>query len=114
MTTAPTKPSEALRAARELLTPEGAWIQGSWAVTADGYGVFPTDSDEAVCWCARGAIEQQLSNYCGSDPSKFLSRAIGVQGSGAIADWNDAPERTQAEVLDAFSRAILLAEAEGQ
>jgi hypothetical protein len=40
---------------------------------------------------------------------ELVRRAI---GGGCIPEWNEAPERTQAEVEAAFDRAIALARAE--
>jgi hypothetical protein len=113
MTSAPTKPSEALRAARDLLTPEGAWIQEEPAKKADGSYATYVDGD---CFCALGAIWHVNGGWVTADPIEFyLMQSLGAFSVRPdIAHWNDDPNRTQAEVLDAFSRAILLAEAEGQ
>ncbi len=110
------KPSEALRKVRELITPKGAWTQNNWARDADGYGTRPW-GDNAVCWCSMGACDAVMHNEGRED-------YVG-QGSGlyiwldkAVAEWpsdfNDMTYRAQSEVLDAFDRAIALAEAEGQ
>jgi hypothetical protein len=45
---------------------------------------------------------------------KVLQSAVGTSYAGGVANWNDAPERTQAEVLAAFDRAIELAEQEAR
>jgi hypothetical protein len=48
------------------------------------------------------------SPYEDTSSHAILERAIGER---FIGDWNDAPGRTHAEVLEAFDRAIALAEA---
>lgn len=58
--------------------------------------------------CAAEAIED-VSTY--RDPRKeayaALSASVGLEGFFiTIVEWNDAPERTHAEVLAAFDRAI--------
>lgn len=46
------------------------------------------------------------------EASAFFRRANDIKGS--IVNWNDAPERTQTEVLAAFDKAIELAIQEGK
>ncbi len=91
-----------LREARKMLTPEGAWMQGGF-------------SDRCGAHCAAGAILETLSNSENEDQRwdvfRALFRAIPkVNSSEALWRWNDAQKRTQAEVLAAFDKAILLAE----
>jgi hypothetical protein len=109
MTSAPTKPNEALRAARELLTPEGAWTKQALAFSADGKSVNPS-SDEAVCWCVSGA----LFHTNGEGPTNSLWDFVELAIGGNIASWNDDPNRTHSEVLSALDCAIALAESSGQ
>ena len=57
--------------------------------------------------CALGAMEFACKNVRASMKAdyqawKALKRIV---GSGNIADWNDAPERTSGEVIDALRRA---------
>ena len=95
------------------------WCQGPLGVDSEGrphqhflpfLHLSSTDSITRVC--AAGAI------YCAiywpidscvvrwEDAAKYLRQAI---GGLEIPEWNDAPERTQADVLDAFDRAIRVA-----
>lgn len=86
-------PSQALRKARTLIDTAG-WIQHE-ARTPAGF-------------CALGALMQvglMYQTYHG------FCEAIGCK---AISTWNDAPERTKADVLAAFDRAIAAAEAAEQ
>lgn len=54
----------------------------------------------AVCWCVLGATEKvDPDNSAAAD--EYLSRYLGR----TVGDWNDAPERTQAEVVAALRAA---------
>ena len=68
--------------------------------------------------CIMAAINAQRSATVYAPQARaaeFIARAIEIkQGYGVIPDWNDAPERTHAEVMSAFDRAIALAEREGR
>lgn len=72
-----------------------------------------TLSTEDGSVCIRGAI---FSAFDADDfkeevrADQLLKAATGYKGY--LGDWNDAPERTQAEVLAAFDKAIELAEAQ--
>jgi hypothetical protein len=65
--------------------------------------------------CALGAINAVTS---GNPTLEFrtpwsamtcaLADAIGASGTSEIPTWNDAPERTQAEVIEAFRKASQL------
>lgn len=107
--------AEILKAAREKVA--AGWTQGENARDEDGN---PVGAGAAACWCAYGAIDaatpREGLGYAEfyrvrSDAMLILRDAIGLPGTNRIADWNDAPGRTQAEVLAAFDRAIALAEA---
>ena len=91
-----------LRAARARLTPEGAWTQSEFARNADGRAV-PVDSSEAVCWCLRGAFM--------ADNHTTPLRVIDAMPRRWVVEWNDAPGRTQAEVLAFLDARIAEAEA---
>jgi hypothetical protein len=94
-----------LRAARALV--EKGWTQGAYARTKTGKEC-PDRSLHAKCWCASGAIWRVCAHdgIGFSEAHKQLSAAI----NKPIPYWNDAPGRTQAEVLAAFDRAIEIAE----
>lgn len=98
---------ETLRKARELLTPEGAWGRGKMG--ADRFGA-PADlyGPNTVCWCVLGALYRAEGKDERQDEARpWLLKVLG--GAQSLALWNDAPERTHAEVLAAFDRAIALA-----
>lgn len=115
MTPAPTKPSEALRAARDLLTPEGAWTQGASARTEDGIMLHDPRSEEAICWCSLGALRRVVDDPVVYDGARSaLRQATGGGTRGMLSVWNDSPHRTQADIVHTFSSAIALAEEAGQ
>jgi hypothetical protein len=102
---------EILKASRALITPEGAWTQYS---SARNIRRIPVDfySEKAVCFCASGAIRRSLNmtKYGERLPSSldFFIEMVG----GSISLFNDAPGRTQAEVLVKFDEAISALEAQ--
>jgi rhodanese-related sulfurtransferase len=94
--------ADKLREARALI--ERGWTQEAYSRSDDGRDALFSDA-EAVCWCAVGAMaEVGLASLC----EMYFRRVI--DWPGGIISWNDAPERTQAEVLAAFDKAIELAE----
>lgn len=92
--------------------------------------------DTPTCFCALGAIaevhghrigEMELGegvpNFSRIKAASVFRKTLGVRGylgtvrrrgrrPSTVAAWNDAPERTQAEVIAAFKRAAELARAE--
>lgn len=104
------KPSEILERAAALVEPEGAWTQETWFMGAQ--------LETAACFCVEGAI----ARVAGVRPfmayreaaSELLARSIGLPAADCIADWNDAPKRTQPEVVAALRKAAELARSEGQ
>lgn len=66
-------------------------------------------SPAAVCWCAVGALEASCGETSTlSLASSFLCRAVGIPRI-SLVDWNDAPERTAAEVSGAMRNAASVA-----
>jgi hypothetical protein len=95
-------PSEALAKAADLIEPEGAWRQG------------PSLRDGAQCAVNALAAATRQGQSWGA-MIDFAYQAIGLDaGSMALSEWNDAPGRTQAEVVAALRQAAELARSEGQ
>jgi hypothetical protein len=100
--------AEKLVEARKLI--ERGWTRKVYARTKSGKETTLTRKS-ATCFCAMGAIGRVFDD---DDPNfytpgmRFLAAAIGTD---PIYEWNDAPGRTQAEVLAAFDKAIELARA---
>lgn len=101
--------ADVLEKAADLIEPEGAWTQGTDARDAAGHQVEPND-EAAVCWCIDGAYLR-----CGGkwhDAGWKVLMGLVPEGLGPIS-WNDAPERTQAEVVAALREAAAKAREAG-
>lgn len=84
--------ADKLREARKLI--ERGWCQGE-AQIGHQFCIL------GACGWASGDSDLYF------DMREPLQKATGCE---ALSRWNDAPERTQAEVLAAFDKAIQLAE----
>lgn len=103
------KPSEVLSQAADLIEPEGRWTQRSVARDAAG-NVVHSLQDAAVCWCLVGAVQRVSSRQAvGDEALDYVARLRGGTWS-----YNDAPGRTQAEVVQALRDASKLAAEGGQ
>lgn len=96
--------AEVLRAARALIDTPDKWCQGQFhkdgAYCASGaIGVAAGVDIEVGCWFCHPAWQA-------------LADTVNAAQSGGIGSWNDRPERTHADVLAAFDRAIATAEAQ--
>ena len=98
--------ADVLEAAADLLTPEGAWTQQSYGRSVDGEPLFEGYDPAAVCWCAYGAIEK----VTGQGMNGALRKSA-VEALDWSPFWNDAPERTQAEVVAKLREAAQRARA---
>lgn len=94
--------SEILNKAADLIEPEGAWTQGHFARRADGAKTGWTEED-ASCFCVSGAIKR-VAPASWEAWNKFDAYCR-QRGFAHMATWNDAPERTQAEVVAALRAA---------
>jgi hypothetical protein len=104
--------AEKLDEARVLI--ERGWTQGEYARGEKGSSVDYL-KDKATCFCAAGAIGAVNKHWPTSSlpGMRYLSLAVGGDGDEAdVLNWNDAPERTQAEVVEAFRKAAELARGE--
>lgn len=94
--------AQKLDEARALI--ERGWCQGTF--TLDG------------CFCLYGAVNMVVDGVPWSEltPDEYFVPLADVIGGEAteynLASWNDAPERTQAEVIEAFRKAAELARSE--
>lgn len=88
-----------LMRARDKIADPAKWGKGG---RCDGRGMDT--------FCAAEAIEEAYAPgwlLHRSEAFRKLHQAAGLpQSSGSLVDWNDAPERTHAEVLAAFDKAI--------
>lgn len=101
-----------LRAA-ELIATKG-WTQRADARTADGETCKPLDP-AAVAFCLGGAITAAQPEPVSKDwPAEAAARSAVLPffGGSSRIRWNDAPERTQAEVVAVLRRAAEMCEEE--
>ncbi|MGE0699087.1 MAG: hypothetical protein AB7O57_08330 [Hyphomicrobiaceae bacterium] len=97
-------PLDILRAARRSVDAPASW----------GKGAYVSESSGSQCYCALGAIlsaGSTASRNATTTAAILFGRAIGKHRD-AIPHWNDAPERTHADVIAAFDRAIASLEAD--
>jgi hypothetical protein len=95
---------EVLNAAADLLERPGAWTQGSLARQENGRAIGPLEKS-AKCWCVSGAIlRAEVGRRCGDAWDRFDDYTL-RRGYLHMADFNDAPGRTQAEVVAALREA---------
>ena len=92
-----------LLAAADLLEPEGAWCQDQMALDARGKPTIAS-SPNACRWCASGAIIAVSVRKL----QARLNARVAIReslGVASLTEWNDAPERTQDEVVAALRAA---------
>jgi len=94
---------EHLHAARALIVL--GWTQKCFARDANDRNV-PWGGTSAVKWCMSGALQQVMVGRIGKDHGPAIKELMKDIGNEWVAAWNDAPERTQQEVLDAYDRTI--------
>lgn len=102
--------SQVLNAAADLIEPEGAWFKGNMAANARGEeydDAYESVAPDAVCFCAIGAIERVTGGgLLEARAIAYLGKVVEERaGISIIPDWNDAPERTQHEVVAVFREA---------
>jgi len=86
--------------AYELLAPEGAWTQRAQARDERGCEV-PFSSPFAVSYCLLGALYKCYPSTRQVRDSLYdrLKNTPGFDWTKGFPGWNDAPDRTQAEVV---------------
>lgn len=97
---------ELLTETRALLSKPEAWTKGESWRTVDGE---PTNLRErAACFCVYGALDfvHPGTSSARANATSLLEDAVGTLYAH---EWNDAPERTHSEVLEALDKAIELA-----
>jgi hypothetical protein len=91
--------ADILERAADLIEPKGAWMQG---------GLRRFHDDRPICWCAVGAIYHVAKT---PDEALTVRGALGALLDQSVPEWNDAPGRTQAEVVAKLREAAALARA---
>lgn len=103
---------EVLEGAADLIA--SGWTKEALARNAEGKTVEPED-DDATCWCLMGATDRAAADGGSPWQVAYQARDIFRQSMGGelfcIPDWNDAPERTQDEVVAKLREAAAIARA---
>jgi len=104
--------ADVLDRAADLIEPEGAWTQHVFARDGDRRTYW--QDSKATCRCIRGAVwfvagSQRL------DVENALEAVLPASGPGlsALVVYNDAPERTQPEVVAKLREAAAVARERG-
>lgn len=104
--------SAVLRRAAELVGEPRGWCQKAQARDADGLPVGSSLAREAVSWCVTGAVYRASAEVAGGidialhDAAMVhLGKMLRLNREQIALQWNDAPERTQGEVVAALERA---------
>lgn len=90
---------EILTIAADRIGLPGAWTQGASFRDIEGNAC---GSEHAVSFCLYGVMENFLEDGIPGEVCQALRFVI---GDVFLSDWNDTPERTQAEVVRAFRNA---------
>lgn len=105
--------ADILTAAADLIDKPGAWTQEEYARDSERHGIgwLPRLRADGVCFCTVGAIAastpttvRHWGDIEDGPAAQALADHLGIHRD-AIPDWNDAPERTQAEVVAALRAA---------
>ena len=103
------EPSEILTKAADLIESKG-FCKQAYSIDENGKEVDYL-SDKAVAFCSIGAIETVSYPSTLDDTGNAyiaINRVIFPTGL-SLEDWNDDPDRTKDEVVEAFRKAALLA-----
>lgn len=111
---APKTTLEILRAARELIATPERWTKGWYARDTEGRGVFLHDLAAGLgrpsCYCLDGAFIA-VSKDSLATSRMGLAAALGFHWLEDMYIWQDAEDRTHAEVLARLDAAIQAEEA---
>ena len=97
-----TQVAATFRDAADLLDRPGAWTQHADARSTQGRMIGP-NAPGATCWCALGAMIKVAPDGAHVPALKWFQKIF--MGGESLTAWNDATERTQAEVVAAFRAA---------
>lgn len=86
-----------LARAEEIEQHPERWTQGDSAKDAEGNPVC-ADDREAVCWCLAGLFCRDGMQY--ADHDGIARRLLDSKKYDCFADFNDAPDRTAADIVD--------------
>lgn len=108
--------AEVLRKAADRLEKPGAWFRHGYGNRVESSLAVPPvgELEASTCWCALGAITLEYGDDFPDAGHPECSSAgqmlVAEIGGRSVAQWNDAPGRTQAEVVAALRAAAERAE----
>lgn len=103
--------AEVLRAAKAKIAARKNWCKGTQAKNSRGDGV-PARHPDACKWCVEGAL-RFVTHGQGQpfiDSLRLMSSAVGTD----VHVFNDRDGRKHSEIMEAFDKAIALAEGGGE
>jgi len=100
--------SETLDRAADLLEPKGRWTQHANYRSEGGHILI--SGVNAASYCLVGAIDAVESGPVGKEAISFVSARVGV----AAVAWNDAPTRTQKQVVEKLRTCAKIARQRGK
>lgn len=107
--------ADVLERAADKVSPEGTWTQDEFARDETGKPLAGGWSAGAACWCAMGAVEAVLGRKAASAGlALYIDFVETAARTPSLVAWNDAPGRTQAEVVAALRDAAALARTSGE
>ncbi len=107
---------EILKAARKLISDEKCWTQGAYAREC-ARRCSPCSCRRCCvlvcrrCFCQGGSRFRKCDIAGITYTNEMSEAALLLPGHGLMWVWNDAPERTHAEILQRFDEAIARLEA---
>lgn len=96
-----TTTAEILQKARDLISDEKNWTQGAMARDAVGWSFTDARDQDAVCFCAVGALKRVTSMREYRDALDVLREELSGE---QVVTFNDS--HAHSEVLQLFDRAI--------
>lgn len=84
----------------ELLSSPEKWTKGEEARDSDGMPCL-SEFSKACSWCILGALRKCYRSML---VELDITRRIKLEVGMSVPVWNDAPERTHAEVLEILKR----------
>ena len=104
---------EILKRAKEILTPDGVWIQRGYSWESPSVAVS-VPVPQAMCFCVLGAMDRahwelepsDEESPFGGGPEAISALGRHISQLTSIPEWNDHPGRTKESVLALLDAAI--------
>jgi hypothetical protein len=99
-----------LRKAKKLVKLPGSWISHTWNQCRTDFTVNGKVYATFSQYCLGGAINEVLGlepSFQGEHVQRDRAvKKLGFKNLDKLTDWNDAPKRTQKQILDRLDKAI--------